>query len=390
MYPGASHKRFEHALGVMELAGQVYDVITRPDLVSDRVRNLVPEVTNEDLRRYWRRVLRMSALCHDMGHLPFSHAAEDELFPEDFKHEHMTAALIKSPVMGEVWDSLVPPLTPDHVLKLAVGKRYLPDVHFSNWEELLSEVIVGNAFGVDRMDYLLRDSLHIGVQYGRFDHLRLVQSLRILTTTDYSDDPMTPPATLGLEQGGIQSAEALSLARYSMFSQVYLHPVRRAYDLHLKDFLGEWLPDGKFTTDPSHFLDTSDIEVLEAIRKGAKNGSDPAERIANRRHFKVAYSRNPGDQRLNVEASEYISQALTQEFGQQNVKLDKYDPPGSVIDFPVLEPDLRIVSSTGLSDLLQRIPTAGIGFVFVEPSIRSKALEFIREKRESILSGNGK
>ena len=388
VYPGASHKRFEHALGVMELAGKVYDVITRPDLVNDRVRNLVPEITNEDLRRYWRRVLRMAALCHDIGHLPFSHAAEDELLPQDFKHEHMTAALIKSTAMDKVWESLVPPLTPDHVLKLAVGKRYLPDVHFSNWEELLSEVIVGNAFGVDRMDYLLRDSLHIGVQYGRFDHLRLIESLRILTTTDYSDDPMTPPATLGLEQGGIQSAEALSLARYSMFSQVYLHPVRRAYDIHLKDFLREWLPEGEFTTNPLDFLDVSDIEVLEAIRNEAKNGSDSAMRIANRQHFKVAYYRNPRDQRLNVEASEYVSQALAQEFGQENVKLDKYDPPGSVIDFPVLEPDLRIVSSTGVSDLLQRIPTAGVGFVFVESSIRLQAQEFVREKRESILTVN--
>ena len=386
VYPGATHKRFEHALGVMELAGRVYDVVTRNDLVNERVRNLIPEVGNEDLRRYWRRVIRMAALCHDIGHLPFSHAAEDDLFPQGFTHEHMTAALIQSDGMKQLWKSLVPPLTPDHVVKLAVGKRYLPDVSFTHWEELLSEIIVGNAFGVDRIDYLLRDSLHIGVQYGRFDHHRLIDSLRILPTTDYSiDSTSIPPATLGLEQGGIQSAEALLLARYSMFSQVYLHPVRRAYDLHLKDFLCKWLPGSKFTTQPQNFLELSDIEVLAAIREASKKGLDAAMRIANRRHFKVAYYRNPGDQRLNIEASEYVSRALAQEFGEDKVKLDSYEPSGSVIDFPVLQPDLRIVSSTGVSDILQRIPTAAIGFVFVEPSIRPKAKEFIREHRESIL-----
>ena len=388
VYPGATHKRFEHALGVMELASKVYDVVTRRDNVTEKVQNLFDSVGNEDQRRYWRRVIRMAALCHDIGHLPFSHAAEDELFPEGYHHEDMTAALIQSDELRQVWESMVPPLTTDHILKLSVGKRHLPKMLFSPWEELLSEIIVGNAFGVDRMDYLLRDSTHIGVQYGRFDHHRLIDSLRILPTTDYSKDSAAiPPATLGLEQGGIQSAEALLLARYQMFSQVYLHPVRRAYDLHLKDFLREWLPGGKFTTQPKQFLELSDVEVLAAIRRESKNGSVTATKIANRQHFKVAYSRNPQDQELNVEASEYVYQALDLQFGGEKVKLDSYEPSGSVIDFPVLQSDQRIVSSTGLSDLLQRIPKAAIGFVFVEPSIRPQAGEYIRDNRESILKG---
>ena len=387
VYPGATHKRFEHALGVMELASRVYDVATRIDNVSEDVRNLFDAVGNEDQKRYWRRVIRMAALCHDIGHLPFSHAAEHELFPAGFKHEDMTAALIQSDELRNIWESLVPPLTTEHILKLSVGKRYLQETPFSPWEELLSEIIVGNAFGVDRMDYLLRDSIHIGVQYGKFDHHRLIDALRILPTTDYStDEAVIPPATLGLEQGGIQSAEALLLARYQMFSQVYLHPVRRVYDLHLKDFLSEWLPAGKFPTQPKDFLELSDVDVLAAIRKGANHESDAATRIAERHHFKVAYSRNPGDQRLNVESSECIFQALANEFGEDKVKLDSYEPPGSVIDFPVLQDDRRIASSSGLSDLLQRIPTAAIGFVFVDPSMRAKAQQFIRENRESILS----
>src|SRR5437016_12008115 len=75
VYPGATHRRFEHSLGVMELAGRVFDIVTNPENLIGEVRDQFTEIANEDTRRYWRRVVRMAALCHDLGHLPFSHAA---------------------------------------------------------------------------------------------------------------------------------------------------------------------------------------------------------------------------------------------------------------------------------------------------------------------------
>ena len=87
VYPGASHKRFEHSLGVMELADRVYDVVTNTAHLTDDLRGRLPPLTIDDQREYWRRVLRMAALCHDLGHLPFSHAAEKELLPECWDHE---------------------------------------------------------------------------------------------------------------------------------------------------------------------------------------------------------------------------------------------------------------------------------------------------------------
>ena len=76
VYPGASHKRFEHSLGVMELAGRVFDVVTYQANLTDDIRDLLPEVESSAKLQYWRKVVRMAALCHDIGHLPFSHAAE--------------------------------------------------------------------------------------------------------------------------------------------------------------------------------------------------------------------------------------------------------------------------------------------------------------------------
>lgn len=383
VYPGATHKRFEHALGVMELATRVYDIITRPDLVHRQVRDLLPQIAREDERRYWRRVLRMAALCHDIGHLPFSHAAEHELLPEGWTHETITGELIVSEEMRQIWDAGRPTLVPNDIVKLAVGPSKMVDTEFSDWEAVLSEIIVGDAFGVDRMDYLLRDSLHAGVQYGKFDHYRLIDTLRILPESDNSDQP-----TLGLEEGGIHSAEALLLARYSMFSQVYYHRVRRAYDLHLKDFLREWLCETKYLTDTQEFLKLSDIEVLEAIRRKAEEDSDPARRITNRQHFKVVYERNAGDLRLTREPGKAISEALKTKFGSDNIKSDTFVQPGPVFGFPVLQSDNRIASANDVSDLLQRLPVPTVDYVFVEPSLRDKVRRYLEQNRDKILGGS--
>ncbi len=389
VYPGATHKRFEHALGVMELASRVFDVITRHDLVYETVRKLIPEILDEDKRRYWRRVLRMAALCHDIGHLPFSHAAEDELLPEGWTHETLTAKLIRSAEMQDIWNRVTPPLRPEDIVKLAVGPKKLPSEKFTDWEAILSEIIVGDAFGVDRMDYLLRDSLHAGVQYGRFDHHRLVDTLRILPKSTDSEEP-----TLGIESGGLHSAEALLLARYSMFIQLYLHPVRRAYDIHLKDFLRGWLPEANFPTSVDAFLEITDIEVLAALAKeagndGAGSSHDAAIRIVKRRHFKTVYSRNPADLEVNPEPGKAIWQALTEQFGPDNIKLDQYSPSGSVVDFPVLEVDKRIVSSSVISGILKHIPPPAIDFIFAAPTIRDEVRVWLGQNRDKVLGHNG-
>src|ERR1044072_6228909 len=68
VYPGATHRRFEHSIGVMELATRIFDVVTDPEHLTDAVRDIVP--TDNHTLLTWRRTLRMAALCHDTGHLP--------------------------------------------------------------------------------------------------------------------------------------------------------------------------------------------------------------------------------------------------------------------------------------------------------------------------------
>ena len=146
VYPGATHRRFEHSLGVMELAGRIYDIITNPaNIIHDSVKDVVP-IRNPYELQYWRLVLRMAALCHDLGHLPFSHAAEKELLPEGWDHERLTLEIIRSDEMKSIWDDIG--VKSEDVAKLAVGQNNYRDASFNDWEAILSEIITGNSLAL--------------------------------------------------------------------------------------------------------------------------------------------------------------------------------------------------------------------------------------------------
>ncbi|NNM84192.1 MAG: HD domain-containing protein [Phycisphaerales bacterium] len=388
VYPGTTHKRFEHSLGVMELAGRIFDVVTDPSNTDDNIKQLLPELFKPDQRAYWRRVVRLAALCHDMGHLPFSHAAE-EMLPDGVNHEQITAAIISSPELGEIWQKMTPPLRTSDVIKLALGPKKAKGQTFSLLEGLLSEIIVGDAFGADRMDYLLRDSYHAGVAYGRFDHYRLVDTLRILPPPPSGEDGQSDELQLGVEHGGIHSAEALNLARYFMYSQLYFHPVRRIYNIHLMDFLRAWLPNGKFETSPPQHILMTDNEVTAAIANAARTrgaaGEESARRIAKRQHFRLVYQQNPDDAKVNGQPARAVYNALCNYFDPALLRLDaKPAEPGS-LDFPVRMHDGRIVSSLAISKIIQTLPAAVVDFVFADPGIATKVRDYVRSNRTSII-----
>jgi HD superfamily phosphohydrolase len=383
VYPGATHRRFEHSLGVMELAGRVFDIVTQEThLHSDEAREVVPRNKLD----YWRQVIRMAALCHDIGHLPFSHAAEKELLPKGWDHERLTDELIRGEEMSSLWKGLK--IDPEDVAKLALGpKKFGPKKHrqatFSPWESILAEIIVGDAFGVDRMDYLLRDAYHAGVAYGRFDHFRLIDTLRILPHAQTSEP------TLGIEAGGLHSAEALLLARYFMYTQLYFHPVWRIYDFHLLEFLKSWLPEGRFSTELRQHLAMTDNEVNAAMMAAAYNPSERGHRHARavfcREHFRLIYERNPQDIQTNPKATAAVAKFLVDKYGPDSVHLFVYSETGSPTDFPVRLMDERVVSSLDSSSVLPIIPVVTAEFVFVAGERQKEAAAVVKDQITSII-----
>jgi len=385
VYPGATHKRFEHSISVMELASRIFDVVTNPEnIFDDSVRKIIPD---EHSRRYWKAVLRMAALCHDLGHLPFSHAAEKELLPDGYDHEQLTKDIIYSDEMESIWKAMTPPLRADDIVKLAVGAKKADPLILNTWETVLADIIIGDAFGADRMDYLLRDSFHAGIEYGTFDYNRLINSLRVLPT-EYqgSDEP-----SLGLESGGLESSEGLMIARHFMYKQVYFHRIRRVYDIHLKDFLKSWLPKGSFSINLKSHLKTSDAEIISAIRKDCSTKHSPrnelARRIQCREHFRRFYASSPGDKEGGkLIPGKEIAKAAIKKFGKDAIRYDQYPARISAPDFPVRGYDGKVESSLKISQVLQRMPGIEVDTVYCEKSVQDDALKW-RDKNKSAILG---
>jgi HD superfamily phosphohydrolase len=280
VYPGAMHTRFEHTLGVMHMAGLVFDRLTEEGTASreEIVRSFGGEA---DALRRSRRVVRLAALLHDVGHSPFSHAAE-ELMPERdagkrWEHEDYSAAIIRSK-LADVIDGhprnaygITAALIADLIMGEAGAGR-----------ELLWRPLVSGQIDADRMDYLLRDSHHAGVDYGRYDWHRLVSTMTMTPAND------TGAPHIGVTEGGWNVAESLVVARYMMFNQVYFHKTRVILDHHLHHAMALLLPDGTFPPPSAGGLDAylawDDWRVLGLLANG--DGGEHGRRLVQRDLFK--------------------------------------------------------------------------------------------------------
>lgn len=285
VYPGATHTRFEHSLGVMHVATRLFDGIVN----SSRSVLTSKLGYNDTGLGHDRQLVRLAALLHDVGHTPFSHAGE-EVMPLKgsssgrYKHEDYSAAIIRrclTDVIEGHPDSQNFSIRADDVADL-IDREGLSRSIF--WRELISGQI-----DADRMDYLLRDSLHAGVQYGRFDFDRLAATVQVVS---WGAEAGEQSVRIGLAEGGLHAAEALVLARYFMFTQVYFHKTRVAFDHHLKHALGSMLTDGVFplpTTDANlqEYLRWDDWRVLGLLKDGL--GGEHGSRLATRDHYREVF-----------------------------------------------------------------------------------------------------
>ena len=193
VYPGATHTRFEHVLGAMHVAGQVAEVLAgRSELDQD----LMQEV-------------RIAALLHDVGHGPFSHTYEEVLSAKS--HEDISQRIILETSLRDILDRNG--FSPKRMSELTVG-RQRSRAPFPN------EIIAGS-LSADMMDYLPRDSYFTGVEYGKVDTQRVIDSLHVAG------------GHLVIDDAALYAYEALLLARYEMFKTVYFHRTVRAAELML-------------------------------------------------------------------------------------------------------------------------------------------------------------
>ena len=207
IYPGATHTRFEHCVGTMNLGSKVSEEL---NLSKDEIE-----------------LVRISALLHDIGHGPFSHVSEGVL---SVPHEELSKYVISETSMR---DLLEEKFDVNEITDIINGKGHLGP-------------IVSGEVDVDRMDYLLRDSHNTGVSYGIIDYERIISNLKL-------DDGLI------LDIKGVQAAEGALVSRYFMYPSVYQHHTTRIVNSMFRRALKKTINEGIIDEREIYKYDDSDI-----------------------------------------------------------------------------------------------------------------------------------
>jgi HD superfamily phosphohydrolase len=238
VYPAANHTRFEHSLGVYHLASEALSHLGIEGRQAERVR--------------------AAAICHDVGHGPYSHCLEGLIHRRTGKyHDDVADLLLKGQIAAVL---AAHDLDPEKVADLVRG------------EGRLGQLISGE-LDVDRTDYLVRDAHHTGVPYGTIDHGRLTRELRFVD------------GELVLGEGNVQTAESLLVARALMNPTVYNHHVSRIGKAMLQRGTERLLAESDL--DGRELRRMDDHDLLVALRDEEATRED-ARRLSARDLYKRA------------------------------------------------------------------------------------------------------
>ncbi len=283
-YQSAEHSRFAHSLGAFHLATRTLAKLSGKYKITDADRTAI----------------RVAALLHDIGHGPFSHVIEPIL---GFHHEDFTIEAVLSD------DTEVGTILKSYSAELP-GK--VADIIRGDFRPMALAQLVSSQLDVDRMDYLLRDSLMTGVKYGIFDLEWIIKSLEINEDRDQ----------LYVSAPGVYAVEDYLQARYYMFRQVYFHRTLRSAEAILQSLLRRALMLHREGQPVWNAVDTAfdkilagerlsllehlsldDVDVLFHIKRWQTSGdpilADLSARFVNRRLFKAFDLDMPDDERAD-------------------------------------------------------------------------------------------
>ncbi|MDW0211905.1 MAG: HD domain-containing protein [Nitrososphaeraceae archaeon] len=195
VYPAAQHSRFEHSLGTMHVAG-----LAGEHLFSIGV------IDKESIQE-----LRVASLLHDIGHGPFSHLFEEALkVTGNSNHETLGAKIICKTELGDILSDY------------GFSPQTISEISFGNSKVKFKNEIISGSLSSDLMDYLPRDGLFTGVEYGKVDHNRIINSFRV-----------TDSKSLALDISSFYSFESMIISRFEMFRAVYFHKTVRSAEVML-------------------------------------------------------------------------------------------------------------------------------------------------------------
>lgn len=330
-FPGATHTRLSHSIGVFHLARRLMEVAER----------YVPPDKRSDSRM---RTALLASLLHDLGHGPFSHAFENaekaRLPKERYRdHEDWTAELIQNRD-GDIRRILTEEFHGDGSIADDVAKM------LKGGEQDLYSSVVSSSFDADRLDYLQRDRMMTGSGAGAIDLDWLLDNLRVVHAPASSDESPEDAGgetiqVFAFEEKALQAAESFILARFHLYSQVYLHKTTRGIEKMLTAFLLAFSEEAakgaradlavpkdhplrayyaKATPDLKSYFALDDAVVWSALEVSAVKGNGPvrdfAERICSRGIMKGVAVDMVNPQPHDLARRKFIDQNMKSELGK--------------------------------------------------------------------------
>lgn len=306
-FPGATHNRYSHSLGAFHLAGKAFDQIFQEF-----------DWASREERLHFRSVLRMAALLHDVGHGPLSHAIEQAMPLKSevvgsgegqARHEDYTFVILMRSSLNQKLKETFSEELPEMVAALIdkdESKTKLfraGDSKPLNLFPLLSSLISGE-MDVDRMDYLVRDSLYCGTPYGNFDREWIFSNLSYIEKDE--------SVFLALDSRAIYSFEDFLLSRYHMYIMVYLHHKSVIYDEMLYQFLNTSRQKISLPSSVEDYLEIDDYWLKSQLRSSDNAWS---KRIIDQKPYRMLLELHD-DQKPKAED---FANALEQDLKKQNI-----------------------------------------------------------------------
>jgi len=314
VYPGATHSRFEHALGTYHLARRTLSLFEEHD-------------DYHALGRDECMMARIAALLHDIGHYPFSHALEEI---GALNHEEVARPLICGGEVEVILKRELGPGAPERIIAMIRGKSGSP-----------LQGLISGSIDLDKLDYLRRDAFMCGVSYGEIDVDRLINALTLVR------DPDTGQPRVGMIEKGLSALESLLFAKYQMYRNVYWHHAVRSATAMYKRVVADALDAGAL--DARTLAGFTDEGILHDLERRAPSPIVQALRM--RRLFKRAFECPAAY--LEPEAGEWIADdhALTTAVENSLAAELRLEPGEVLLDYPtktqMLGLDLLVQRSYG-------------------------------------------